>query len=278
MANIQTYNTTPVDPGQNNGLITKIWGPPTWTSAHCISFGYPIKPSEEQKKTYKVFFRALGDVLPCRYCRESYRKFISSGEAEMTDDVFNSRQSLTKWFYVLHNQVNKKLGVDYCVNYEDIVHRYESYRARCVHEDMPKNEPKGCLKPLYSQPYKMVGDKDAPVIPFKIATVFIPLLRRRKISIPVNFTNIKSQNDLDMMMVNKRSEGWINRNKECCKIITTMRKDNTQPTIQDGTMKGFPTDDELKLISMYSSNLSVDKLKQLGDAIEGRKNYYYLKK
>jgi len=34
----------------NNGLITKIWGPPTWDCLHSFTFGYPVHPTDEQKK------------------------------------------------------------------------------------------------------------------------------------------------------------------------------------------------------------------------------------
>ena len=44
-----------LDDNKNNGLITKIWGPAMWESIHCIAFGYPIEPTEEQKQNYKNY-------------------------------------------------------------------------------------------------------------------------------------------------------------------------------------------------------------------------------
>src|SRR5579872_3793999 len=40
------------NPDSNNGLITSIWGPPEWESFHSFTFGFPIKPTEEQKLDY----------------------------------------------------------------------------------------------------------------------------------------------------------------------------------------------------------------------------------
>ena len=50
----------------NNGLITKIWGPGLWSALHCITFGYPVNPTEKHKQDYKRFFTIVGDILPCK--------------------------------------------------------------------------------------------------------------------------------------------------------------------------------------------------------------------
>src|SRR3989304_5503468 len=116
----------------NSGMMTRIWGPGLWVGMHSISFGYPIKPSTEQKKQYKDFFTLVASVLPCGYCRESYKNFIETEPTILNDEVMLNRKSLTKWLYDLHNRVNDKLGVDYDLTYEDVAKRYESYRASCV--------------------------------------------------------------------------------------------------------------------------------------------------
>ena len=119
----------------NNGLITKIWGPPLWTSLHCITFGYPIEPTPEQKINYKIFLEKVGDVLPCKFCRDSYKKFINEPDTLLDDNALKNRGSLTKWLYDLHNKVNNKLGFTYGVTYESIVNRYEKFRAKCGNDN-----------------------------------------------------------------------------------------------------------------------------------------------
>ena len=59
----------------NNGLMTKIWGPHMWFAINCVSFGYPVNPTQEQKRQYKTFFEFLGFVLPCEFCKISYQFF-----------------------------------------------------------------------------------------------------------------------------------------------------------------------------------------------------------
>jgi hypothetical protein len=90
----------------NNGMMTKIWGPGLWVGLHCISFGYPIKPTDEQKQKYKDFFTLIGDVLPCGYCRTSYKQFIENGNTKLTNEVMESRDNLTKWLKNSPNSIN----------------------------------------------------------------------------------------------------------------------------------------------------------------------------
>ena len=40
------------DPDINNGLITTIWGPHVWESFNAVAFGFPVNPTEQQKKEY----------------------------------------------------------------------------------------------------------------------------------------------------------------------------------------------------------------------------------
>ena len=70
--NITTDNSS-------SSLITKIWGPSMWIALHSISFCYPINPTYEEKQNYKKFFELLGELLPCLYCKESYKQIIKKG-------------------------------------------------------------------------------------------------------------------------------------------------------------------------------------------------------
>ena len=38
------------DPNADNGMMTKVWGPPGWLFLHCVTFGYPyvIIPSKKE--------------------------------------------------------------------------------------------------------------------------------------------------------------------------------------------------------------------------------------
>ena len=60
------------DYNSNDGMMTSIWGPTLWHSLHTISFNYPTHPTDSDKKHYKDFMSSLVNVLPCKYCRNSY--------------------------------------------------------------------------------------------------------------------------------------------------------------------------------------------------------------
>ena len=36
-----------------DGMLTTVWGPAMWHSLHTISFNYPVKPTQKEKKDYR---------------------------------------------------------------------------------------------------------------------------------------------------------------------------------------------------------------------------------
>ena len=88
-------------------MIPDIWGKHMWFSIHFIAQDYPIDPSPEDAKNYRVFFENLGNVLPCYKCGVNYNRHFK----EMPiDDYLGSRELLFAWTVELHNIVNKELG------------------------------------------------------------------------------------------------------------------------------------------------------------------------
>ncbi len=244
----------------NNDLITKMWGPHFWISLHSVTFGYPQHPTSAQKKSYKNYFKLVADVLPCHYCRDSYKKLISSGSTVLNDKVLSSRESLTKWLYNVHKAVNKKLGVDYNIPYEELVKRYEAYRASCSvqteesHEESQQSvvteetaeEEKGCVVKSESNLPPITNIKDAPVISVNLAEYFVDYAKMRGVSqYEMNIKNLKD------------------RNKECMTIMNHMKINKIPSVEKDGRWEGLPTIEELRLILRLCSNLSSDKLSKM---------------
>lgn len=231
-----------------NGLITKIWGYHLWEALHSITFGYPENPSSEQKIIYRRFFTDLGEVLPCKYCRDSYKKFIQCGNTELHDSIFDSRNTLTKWLYDLHEAVNAKLGVTYKITYDDVVQKYESYRARCI------TNSNGCVIPLdlKSQSYMHAFDRRAVIISSNIARCFIQYAKKRGIDIEARLEQMEK--------LSLNTPEWRLRDKICWKIIKKSRLDGLNSLEKDGEYKDLPTIHELKLISYHCSLLSDEDL------------------
>jgi hypothetical protein len=238
----------------NNGLMTKIWGPPTWFMIDSIVFGYPTNPSDEQKKNYKNFLLQLGNVLPCSLCRDSYKIFITNEDTELTDQVFTNRETLTKWAFNLHNRVNKKLKVNYGTTYEEYCNKFESFRAVCTE---PVNDYDICNMPreLKTIAYNNFNIIQSIIVPYEIVSKFKKYATMRDIS----FDCIDKIYDV----INKRKEKYNLRNKACRKIINYMRKNNIPSIEQTGKYKGLPTVHELYLLRLGCSLLPLEQLQNI---------------
>lgn len=153
------------DRNAKNGMMTKVWGPTGWLFLHCVTFGYPLNPEVYDKdnnytigstrENYRNFFKEVGNILPCKYCRDSYKDFYNE---EPVIHHLDSRDALVKWFWNMHNKVNKKLGVKYCdSSLNEVNSKYESYRAKCKalsKNEIKSNSEKGCVTPADGTPKK----------------------------------------------------------------------------------------------------------------------------
>ena len=91
-----------------SGMKTVAWGPPTWKAMFFIALGYPTSPTMYHREAYRRWFEGLGDVLPCSYCRASYRGFFAE-EVRREADCFADREAVFRLVYRLKNRVNQKL-------------------------------------------------------------------------------------------------------------------------------------------------------------------------
>ena len=132
----------------DSGMMTSIWGPPAWHFLHCISFNYPVNPTIEQKKKYYNYFLNFGEVLPCKYCRENFKNNIKSISFSMKS--MKNRETFSRSIYDLHETVNKMLGKESNLTFEQVKDRYELFRSRCVDQpDEIQIYEKGCTEPVY---------------------------------------------------------------------------------------------------------------------------------
>ena len=131
-------------------MDTKAWGPPAWKFMFITVANYPLEidPNNRlhraKKRHYKNFLVNMKDILPCKYCRRSYSKFLK----ELPISKFlGSRQKLMYWLYLIKDKVNKKLiaqGNMYTKPsppFEEVCKYYEKYRAHC------SDKTKTCRKP-----------------------------------------------------------------------------------------------------------------------------------
>lgn len=151
------------DYNSSNGMSTSIWGPCMWFSLHMISFNYPVKPTLVDKKNYKDWFLMFQYTLPCIYCRTNFKKNLI--HAKFNDKVFTNRLTFSKFIFNLHECVNKMLGKNSNLTYEDVRNRYENFRSRCSEKEKKKviveqeknlKKEKNCDSTLYVNKSKSV--------------------------------------------------------------------------------------------------------------------------
>ena len=131
-------------------MITSIWGPPLWHFLHTISFNYPVNPTNKTKKHYKQFLLLLKYILPCKHCRDNFKKNLE--ELPLSNKVFENRQTFSEYVYNLHELVNKMLGKTSNLTYFDVRNRYEQFRSRCDKSKTKKiGKENGCVHPLYGK-------------------------------------------------------------------------------------------------------------------------------
>lgn len=154
------------DFSSGDGMLTTVWGPSIWHFLHTMSFNYPVKPTNDDKKHYGDFLKSLQHILPCRHCREN---LVNNFKVfPLKPCHLESRASFSRYVYGLHETVNKMLGKKSGLKYCDVRERYEHFRARCT-DDKPKVwdikklekkgkkvKEKGCTEPLYGKKAKCV--------------------------------------------------------------------------------------------------------------------------
>ena len=127
----------------SNGFQTHVWGPPAWFFLHTITFNFPLNSTATQRRQYLQLFNSLKYTLPCRACRESYKHIVTSGNTKLNINVMKSRSSVSRWFYRVHNRVNKRIGSKNKKTYSEISKFYENIRASCA----PGPTVHGCTQP-----------------------------------------------------------------------------------------------------------------------------------
>lgn len=113
-------------------MQTTQWGPEGWIFFHSIPFYYAItNPRPKQKDQVKEFYTLLKDILPCKYCRQSYEKFL---EEVPIYDYLDGFILLFTWTYIMHNLVNKKLRDQGYLDEPDpdLANVLENYDKFCV--------------------------------------------------------------------------------------------------------------------------------------------------
>ena len=117
----------------------KVWGPPAWEFLHAVTFQYPEKPNNHERKKYYTFFDSLKFILPCPNCRNHYANNFESIPIRL-----DSRRDLIEWLIDIHNEVNvlnnKKVWT-YEEVYEKYNQMYDDYKEEEFYNRLPEPAP-----------------------------------------------------------------------------------------------------------------------------------------
>jgi hypothetical protein len=111
-----------------SGYSPKLWGRNLWHLLAIISYSYPENNVNEKLKIDMYnFFMNLGTILPCADCKDHYNALIPTLQLEKHLD---SRASLSRFVYDLHNTVSDKIGsTSPRPTYEEVSKLYNSLRS-----------------------------------------------------------------------------------------------------------------------------------------------------
>lgn len=113
-----------------NGMLTDIWGACQWHVLHTMSFNYPVHPTKENKKFYRLYVENLVNVLPCGKCRKNLA--ANFAKLPLKECHMKSRDTFSRYIYQLHEVVNQMLHKESGLSYAQVRDRYEQFRSRCT--------------------------------------------------------------------------------------------------------------------------------------------------
>jgi hypothetical protein len=108
-----------------------IWGPPFWLTLHTISFNYPLKPTQQDKINYKIFYTSFQNAIPCSICKKNYIRHLKE---HPIDNYLSSRRKLSEWVIDMHNMVNGETGKK-ILSYDVVVKKYEDIYKKKIELD-----------------------------------------------------------------------------------------------------------------------------------------------
>ena len=144
-------NNNPAE--QELSLNPEYWGPKFWDVLHLAAVGYSTTPTPAEKLGFRMFFDSLRYVLPCQKCRGSYETYLNT--RGIRDSDLQSRDSLFRWVFELHNSVN--LNLDKPMNRRSLEDLQRQYYPLTILPGPIKPLSTGPLVPQPRRPMLDVG-------------------------------------------------------------------------------------------------------------------------
>lgn len=114
-----------------SGMATSKWGSSGWYFLFsCIMGAYPVKLDQTNKthlhikSQFKSLLKGLDVVMPCIFCRESFKQFYKELPIK---PYLAGRLELMYWLYLIRDKVNNKL-----INQEKQCYNTEKKRLKAL--------------------------------------------------------------------------------------------------------------------------------------------------
>lgn len=110
-------------------LLKKKCELPGWDFLYCVAFNYPKTKSNisfDKMQHYIIFFKLLGQVIPCPKYRKLYNKYTKTDNIE---DYLDSGRNLTKWLHNINCCIDKELDKE-SKSYKRVCFVVELHRSR----------------------------------------------------------------------------------------------------------------------------------------------------
>ena len=115
----------------NDGFNTRVWGPALWHVLHAISFGYPATPTTRTRGRYMQFIQGLGNVLPCRSCRDNYQSNLANVGFGDVNTALITRRTFVNFVYRLHREVSKMKNTNMTFTCKDLDGTFQGFQSSC---------------------------------------------------------------------------------------------------------------------------------------------------
>lgn len=146
-----------------SGMKTKMWGPHAWNFLFvCILGTYPNKINKKNKEHLQIrkhflnLMKSLPFVLPCIFCRRSFKQFLKELPIE---PFLGGRIELFYWLYLMKDKVNDKL-----IRQEKEAYKQKKLELKAKYKNGEITKP--TMKKLFNE-YKTTAFKTVPTPPFE---------------------------------------------------------------------------------------------------------------
>lgn len=91
-------------PELGNATIKAELGRSAWRVIHTMASRFPVKPNQDEMRTFKSFIMLFSRLYPCGQCARHFQTLLTESPPKV-----ESRDAVSQWACEVHNKVNMRL-------------------------------------------------------------------------------------------------------------------------------------------------------------------------